>query len=258
MQAEDLPMPDLPDRSDLPQDATSSAMSSATEPHPARAAAHRIRPMARRCMAAGWAALALWLSGCAASGFAAPEPPAASDRGAQDEALRARYPADLQACRSYAAQAGTVQETLDGMVEGALVAAALVWGLGRSSDAVQDWAIGGALLGGGQQVLRSGERRRRWIVACMAERGHGQGAQAQALALQPPAPLPAPRPFAPPRATGVDTFNAERLARDQSCSAQPLSTLVAKGPGFETYSVPCANGDALAVRCEFGNCRVLR
>ncbi|GAA6118910.1 hypothetical protein Acidovoranil_10130 [Acidovorax sp. FG27] len=208
------------------------------------------------------AAVALWLCGCAASGPAPTDPPQATSPSpspspiAQGDASRARYPADLEACRSAASQAGVVQDTLDGMVEGALVAAALVWGLGRSSDAVQDWAIGGALLGGGQQALRSEERRRRWIVACMAERGHGQGAQA--LALQPPAPLPPPRPFAPPRATGVDTFNAERLAREQSCSAQPLATLAAKGPGFETYSVPCANGDALAVRCEFGNCRVLR
>jgi hypothetical protein len=37
-----------------------------------------------------------------------------------------------------------------------------------------------------------------------------------------------------------------------------VASLAAKGPGFETYSVACANGDALAIRCEFGNCRVLR
>ena len=37
-----------------------------------------------------------------------------------------------------------------------------------------------------------------------------------------------------------------------------MAALAAKGPGFETYSVPCSNGDALAIRCEFGNCRVLR
>jgi len=257
MQAEEPPMPDLPDLPDRPDPHPGGSLPGAPCRKAAPAAAHRsIRPAARRCMAAGAAAVALWLAGCATSGPITPEQPAAGSPSAQDEALRARYPADLQACRSYAGQAGVVQDTLDGMVEGALVAAALVWGLGRSSDAVQDWAIGGALLGAGQQAVRSEERRRHWIAACMAQRGHVQGAPS--LVLEPPAPVPAPRPFTPPRATGVDTFNAERLAREQSCSAQPLATLVAKGPGFETYSLPCANGDALAVRCEFGNCRVLR
>ena len=40
---------------------------------------------------------------------------------------------------------------------------------------------------------------------------------------------------------------------------QPLNAhLAAKGPGFETYSVACATGDTMMVRCEFGNCRALR
>ena len=65
-------------------------------------------------------------------------------------------------------------------------------------------------------------------------------------------------PEAPPRPTGADAYSAERLAREQACHAQPVAALAAKGPGFETYSVPCSNGDALAIRCEFGNCRVLR
>ncbi|MGB3880142.1 MAG: glycine zipper family protein, partial [Diaphorobacter nitroreducens] len=62
----------------------------------------------------------------------------------------------------------------------------------------------------------------------------------------------------PPRPSGADAYSAERLAREQACHAQPVAALAAKGPGFETYSVPCSNGDALAIRCEFGNCRVLR
>ena len=33
--------------------------------------------------------------------------------------------------------------------------------------------------------------------------------------------------------------------------------LTAKGPGYETYNVPCDNGGTWAVRCEFGKCRVL-
>lgn len=58
--------------------------------------------------------------------------------------------------------------------------------------------------------------------------------------------------------SGKDTLQAQALARNRSCAAQPLATLTASGPGFETYSVPCSNGDALAIRCEFGNCRVLQ
>lgn len=55
-----------------------------------------------------------------------------------------------------------------------------------------------------------------------------------------------------------DSFAAERLAKGQACSPDPHAVLTAKGPGFESFSVACANGDALALRCEFGNCRVLK
>jgi len=68
------------------------------------------------------------------------------------------------------------------------------------------------------------------------------------------APVPARRAVT----GGQDGFGAEKLAKTRSCSAQPTATLVAKGPGFESYSVACSSGDALAIRCEFGNCRVLQ
>jgi hypothetical protein len=58
------------------------------------------------------------------------------------------------------------------------------------------------------------------------------------------------------RATGRDTYNAEKLAKNRACAPQPLARLSAKGPGFETYSVTCRNGHSIAIRCEFGNCRV--
>jgi len=60
-----------------------------------------------------------------------------------------------------------------------------------------------------------------------------------------------------PRRTGVDTYNAEVAAKAGQCSIQPRAELTAKGPGYESYSVPCANGATWAVRCEFGKCRVL-
>ncbi len=202
--------------------------------------------------------VALLICGCTTQTLPPPVEPAQPETPAQaaQEALRARYPADLQACRAQASQAGVLREALDGMVEGAVVAAALVWGLGRSHTAVQDWAAGGALLGAGQAGTEALQRQQRLLAACMAARGHGSGPQPYAYG--PVVPAAPAAPFVPPRPTGTDTFNAERLARDQACSAQPLASLAAKGPGFETYAVPCDNGDALAVRCEFGNCRVLR
>lgn len=214
----------------------------------------------RSCTAAALAmALALLLSGCAVHGpGGGPEAAVAGASGAPAlpaDLLRERYAADLSACQAYAGQIDVVQETLDGIVQGALVAAALVWSAGYGSGTTRDWAVAGGVLGS-TQGLPALERRRQVVVSCMAGRGH---------TLRPlPVPAPAeptaapPAPWAPARATGTDGYNAERLARTQSCSAQPLATLVAKGPGFETYSVPCDNGDALAVRCEFGNCRVLR
>lgn len=57
---------------------------------------------------------------------------------------------------------------------------------------------------------------------------------------------------------GQDSWNVERLSEVKVCAAEPQAKLIAKGPGFETYAVGCSDGNALAVRCEYGNCRVLR
>ncbi|WP_353506134.1 hypothetical protein [Variovorax jilinensis] len=79
----------------------------------------------------------------------------------------------------------------------------------------------------------------------------------------PPVANVAPTQVAPvpyvraPRPTGRDSYNAEKLAKNRGCAAQPLASLTAKGPGFETYSAPCSDGRAIAIRCEVGNCRVL-
>lgn len=59
-------------------------------------------------------------------------------------------------------------------------------------------------------------------------------------------------------AISQEGYRAEELAREQRCNVQPRATLIGKGTGFETYSISCSNGDALAIRCESGNCRVLQ
>jgi hypothetical protein len=206
---------------------------------------HRL-PSAHR--AAAVLAAVLLVAGCATQ---RPTPPS-------DELLRARYDEDLAACRAQVASMDTLRQALDGVVEGALVTAIVLWGLGRSADGVRDGAAIGALLGGTSQGAQALERRQQTEVGCMSLRGHAghqplpQGSAPLPAQLAPVTPTPAPV------AVGVDSFNVERLARAQACRAAPLAALVAKGPGFETYSVPCDNGDALAVRCEFGHCRVLR
>jgi hypothetical protein len=56
---------------------------------------------------------------------------------------------------------------------------------------------------------------------------------------------------------GQFTPEAENVARDADCAVTPVASLVARGPGSEDYVVGCQGGRTLAVRCEFGNCRVM-
>ena len=59
-------------------------------------------------------------------------------------------------------------------------------------------------------------------------------------------------------AIGQDSRQVEKLAKEASCSSDAPGILLAKGPGYETYSVACTNGDVAMYRCEFRNCRSLR
>lgn len=60
-----------------------------------------------------------------------------------------------------------------------------------------------------------------------------------------------------PRRTGLDTYVAEKFAKENSCSTTPRAVLEDKGPGFERYRVACASGQPMVLRCEFGNCTQL-
>lgn len=104
-----------------------------------------------------------------------------------------------------------------------------------------------------------------------------QAARAAALPAAPSpvvAPVPAPpQPVAvttpPPAATSsvaavpagyVSKFSYQAfgLPEVRACNPNPDVSLVAAGSGTETYAARCANGGALMVTCEWGNCRVLR
>ena len=61
-----------------------------------------------------------------------------------------------------------------------------------------------------------------------------------------------------PTEIGQYSYQSEHIARSQSCSTAPRAILNAKGPGFESYTVNCDNGESLAMRCDFGQCRVLK
>lgn len=62
-----------------------------------------------------------------------------------------------------------------------------------------------------------------------------------------------------PVAIGRYSYEAEHLPEVRStCNPYPAASLVAQGAGFETFTVACADGDTISVRCERAGCRVLR
>lgn len=72
------------------------------------------------------------------------------------------------------------------------------------------------------------------------------------------AAAPAPAPAEDARPAGQNAIDAERLAKTQRCSTDPRASLVGKGAGVETYSIACADGYALIVKCEAGSCQALK
>jgi hypothetical protein len=128
---------------------------------------------------------------------------------------------------------------------------------------LQGWPtlVGGVVIGGlvGFNHWVYTPERRVWktkqetvMANCMAQKGYVNADPSVRVTWLPPSQ----RAVESTRATGVDTYNVEQLAKSQRCNAMPLATLVEKGPGFERHTVSCTNGQVMAVRCEFGNCRV--
>ncbi len=66
--------------------------------------------------------------------------------------------------------------------------------------------------------------------------------------------------FDPPRTEkgGVFELGAQKAALSENCPTNQPTKLTDSGPGFESYSVGCTNDETVAVRCDFGNCRVLK
>jgi len=51
---------------------------------------------------------------------------------------------------------------------------------------------------------------------------------------------------------------SEHIARDASCGTGTVALLLEKGPGYETYSVPCGATRVMLIRCEFSYCRTMQ
>ena len=65
------------------------------------------------------------------------------------------------------------------------------------------------------------------------------------------------RTAAPPQATSKYSYVAEQFAKANGCEV-PIATLNFVSSGAETFGVACAKGEPMTVRCELGQCRVLK
>ena len=204
---------------------------------------------------------AVALAGCASAPTTPTEP--GTGRGtsyvpmvAMEGVDKARYDNDVAACRTASTRITARSETGDAMWGALGVGLITVYGQGivaaasytGITAAVIDW-------NGRPDAELIAEHQQVAIVHCMAKRGYRN--------LDPNVRESfygntfTPGVIAKPRRTGVDTYNVETLAKAGRCNLQPRAELTAKGPGYENYNVPCDNGGTWAVRCEFGQCRVL-
>ncbi len=120
---------------------------------------------------------------------------------------------------------------------------------------------------GGQRNSIADRQMRSGLIEAAADIAKGVASNIRQEAGATPQPLPvAATVTAPiavagiPAGTGGEKYGyaAAKTAKDQRCVADKPPTLVASGPGFETFSVTCSVGEPMMLRCEFGNCRALR
>lgn len=189
-----------------------------------------------------------------------------------------RYMNDLTACRDYSASIDANKDAMWGVIGGALLGAAIGASFSNDKSVIDAGMTSGAWAGGGAAGGKAIGRQERIIANCMAGRGYRVVDGTATVAVgQPATPLSAPPSQAlapnqhanatiqgvsvskPPPPSGEDAFVAGKFGREAQCGALDTpAVLAAKGPGYETYSMACASGDTLMIRCEMGNCRALR
>ena len=185
-----------------------------------------------------------------------------------------RYQADLNECRRYAGIIDRNADAWSGALAGVIVGGILAAALGGDSRTIDQSASLGGLAGMGRAENMSADKQQRILINCMAGRGYKtlDGTVAPVVIQQGQSPYntnqqqaqptvanaPAAAELAKTAVVGKDAFQAEQLAKQLTCAPLPVASLAAKGPGYESYSVKCSNGEALMIRCEFGNCRELK
>lgn len=208
------------------------------------------------------AAAAVALAGCASQPMKPTEPGTGTGLSyvpnvAMEGVDRARYASDVSACREAATRIVARSEANTDLMWAAIGVGLVTWysqGMG-TGFAVAGIGTSAVDFAGQPSAALVAEHQQIAIVHCMAKRGYRN--------LDPNVRDSFygntfdPGVVYKPRRTGVDTYNVEMLAKAGRCKLQPRAELTAKGPGYETYNVPCDNGSTWAVRCEFGKCRVL-
>lgn len=128
----------------------------------------------------------------------------------------------------------------------------------------------GAIAQGIGDGIAIGLRRAEIAVLCMQARGYRQvpiGTAGVTPAAAPPYSAPDPRESMnrpvtpePPHTVLVGrwSYNVERTAREEKCHDTPVARLASDVGDAEMYSVRCADGSTLMLRCDSGNCRVLK
>jgi hypothetical protein len=204
-----------------------------------------------------------------------------------------RYSQDLAACRQYAGLIDAQGEAMAGLIGGMILGAALGSSYGVRGRHLGDTASYGGLVGITAASNRATTKQERILINCLTGRGYraldgpmvmpGSNSTvtpmpraadvggttsvnaAPALAGTPPAAnyLEAARAAqqGPKQAVGQpgeSSYEIERMAEVRQCHPEPRAMLSTRGAGFEVYTVACANGDALLLRCEWRECRVLR
>ncbi|MDM0029439.1 hypothetical protein [Variovorax saccharolyticus] len=164
----------------------------------------------------------------------------------------AAFASDLDACRMAAEKIRVMRTgpSNSDVLDVVAVGVAIVFPLGVVAAA----AIGGiaAVVTDSPNGVPAGPKMMQTaLVNCMARQGYRNlDPQVTATYIVPPKA----DPQSLPRKTGQDTYVAESYAKANNCGATPRAVLQDKGPGFERYSVACADGRSMALRCEFGNC----
>ncbi|VTU27761.1 hypothetical protein H4CHR_02065 [Variovorax sp. PBS-H4] len=168
----------------------------------------------------------------------------------------AAYEQDLARCRASAATIPFRASQHDGalaVLDTGVVGAGWMAGIPTLSGVA---VVGG--LYAFQQAVYTPERRA-WhakqetaMLNCLAQKGYVNTDPSVRVTWVPPGQRTAQSAL---RSTGRDTYSAEQFAKARRCSVLPMAVLVEKGPGYERHSIPCINGQTMAVRCEFGNCR---